>query len=144
MIFDATNIYSKAQAFTATAASTNVIDHLAVGIPYGSSIALARDMGTGPEVPLLIQVVESFTGLTSVQASYQTSDVSDFSSGVETIVSSGVIPLAELKAGYQFSIDAIPYKARKRYSRLNYTVAGTGTAGKVTAAIVAAVQKNPL
>ncbi|WP_292229325.1 Bbp16 family capsid cement protein [Brevundimonas sp.] len=144
MIFDKTLQYSAAQAVTATAASTNVIDHLAAGIPYGSSVPLTRDLGVGPEVPLLVQVVEAFAGATTVQVSYQTSDAENFGSGVDTVVSSGAVPVADLKPGFQFAIDQIPYKARKRYSRLNFTVAGAGTAGKITAGIVAAVQKNPL
>lgn len=144
MIFDRTTQYSNGQAFTATAASTNVIDHLAAGIPYGSSTALTRDLGVGPDVPLLIQVTETFTGLTSVQVTYQTSDVENFGSGVDNVVSTAVVPVADLKAGYQFSIDQIPFRARKRHSRLNYTVVGTGTAGKITAGVVAANQRNPL
>lgn len=143
MIFDRTTQYSNGQAVTATAASTNVIDHLAAGIPYGSSTAVARDLGTGPEVPLLVQVTETFAGLTSLQVSYQTSDTENFAAP-ETVVSTAAVPVAELKAGYQFAIAQIPFKARKRYSRLNYTVAGTGTAGKLTAGVVAAVQKNPV
>lgn len=144
MIFDRTTQYSNGQAFTATAVSTNVIDHLAAGIPYGSSVALTRDLGVGPEVPILVQVTETFTGLTSVQVTYQTCDAEGFGSGVDNVISTAAVPVAELKAGYQFSIDQIPFKSRKRYSRLNYTVVGTGTAGKITSGAVAAVQKNPL
>jgi len=143
MIFDRTTQYSNGQAVTATAASTNIIDHLAAGIPYGSSTPVARDLGVGPEVPLLVQVTEAFTGATSVQVSYQTSDASNFASP-ETVVSTAAVPVADLKAGYQFAIAQIPFKARKRYSRLNFTVDGTATAGKITAGIVAAVQKNPV
>ncbi|WP_338575713.1 Bbp16 family capsid cement protein [Brevundimonas olei] len=143
MIFDRTTQYSNGQAVTATAASTNVIDHLAAGIPYGSSTPVARDLGVGPEVPLLVQVTETFTGATSVQVSYQTSDASNFASP-ETVVSTAAVPVADLKAGYQFAIAQIPFKARKRYSRLNFTVDGTATAGKITAGIVAAVQQNPV
>ncbi|MFC5373972.1 Bbp16 family capsid cement protein [Brevundimonas faecalis] len=144
MIFDRTTQYSNGQAFTATAVSTNVIDHLAAGIPYGSSAALTRDLGTGPEVPILVQVTTTFTGLTSLAVTYQTSDVENFGSGVDNVVTTAAVPAADLKAGYQFAIDQIPYKARKRYSRLNYTVVGTGTGGAITAGAVAAVQKNPL
>lgn len=143
MIFDRTTQYSNGQAVTATAASTNVIDHLAAGIPYGSSTALTRDLGVGPEVPLLVQVTETFAGVTSVQVSYQTSDTENFASP-DTVVSTAAVPVADLKAGYQFAIDQIPFRARKRYSCLNYTVAGAGTAGKITAGVVAAAQKNPL
>lgn len=144
MIFDRTLQYSNGQAFTATAVSTNVIDHQAAGIPYGASAALTRDLGVGEEVPILVQVTETFTGLTSVAVTYQTCDAEGFGSGVDSVVTTAAIPVADLKAGYQFAIDQIPFRARKRYSRLNYTVAGTGTAGKITAGVVAANQRNPL
>ena len=55
MLLDAQNLFSDAQAITATAASTNVID-------TGS----AKDDGKGAGVPLLIQCVEDFDNLTSL------------------------------------------------------------------------------
>lgn len=143
MIFDKQTQFSAAQAITATAASTNVIDLLAAGIPYGDDAALTRDQGLF-DIPLLIQVVTTFDNLTTLVAAVQTDDNSSFSSPT-TVVSSPAIPLASLTAGYQFVFDRIPRKTSERYIRLHYTVAGTApTAGAVTAGVVASVQANPI
>lgn len=143
MIFDKQTQFSAAQAITATAASTNVIDLLAAGIPYGDDAALSRDQGLF-DIPLLIQVVTAFDNLTSLVVAVQTDDNSAFSSPT-TVVSSPAIPLASLTSGYQFVFDRIPRKTSERYIRLHYTVAGTApTAGAVTAGVVASVQANPI
>ncbi|WP_374387080.1 Bbp16 family capsid cement protein [Brevundimonas sp.] len=143
MIFDAQTRFSNAQAVTSTAASTNTIDLLAAGIPYGASAAVARDQGVFG-IPLHIQVVESFATLTSLTVSVQTDDNDAFSSAT-TVIATQAIPAADLTAGYVFNIGEIPLKTRERYLRLNYTVAGSSaTAGKITAGIVAASQRNPL
>lgn len=144
MIFDAQTKFSNAQAVTATAVSTNVIDLGAAGIPYGSSTALTRDQGVGEDIPLLVQVVTTFATLTSLTVSVQTSVDEAFTSPV-TVLASQAIPVASLVAGYTFNIDSLPERTRLRYVRLNYTVAGSNaTAGAVTAGIVAARQNNPL
>jgi hypothetical protein len=143
MIFDAQSRFSNAQAITATAASTDVIDLGAAGIPYGHTAALRRDLGVH-QIPLHIQVVENFATLTSLVVSVQTDDNSSFSSAT-TILASQAIPVASLVAGYVFNIDDLPLQTSERYVRLNYTVAGSNaTAGKITGGIVAASQRNPL
>lgn len=141
MIFDDTLIFSRAQAVTVTAPSTNVIDVGANGAPYGGS-ALIRDIGGGDTVPLAAQVVTTFTGGTSLQAVYQVADDSGFTTNVESVVASAAVPVASLVAGYQFAINQIPYRARRRYHRLNWVAVGTFAAGAVTAGIVTAVQQH--
>jgi hypothetical protein len=69
MLLDQQALFSEAQAITATAASTNVID-------TGSS----KDVGKYGDIPLLIQVVEAFNTLTSLTVTVQTDDNSSFSS----------------------------------------------------------------
>jgi hypothetical protein len=129
MLFDALNKFSSAQAITATAVSTNVID-------TGSS----KDDGKAGNLPLLIQVVEDFNKLTSLTVALQTDDAEGFGSA-ETLYSV-TVPLADLKAGYQTPVITLP-QGVKRYLRLNYTVTGTApTTGAVTAGIVAGVQTN--
>lgn len=122
MILDQNLILSDAQAVTASAASTNVID-----------LAVSRDIGPGYEVPLLIQVVEDFATLTSLTIDVQTDDASNFGSAVT--LASQTIAVANLKAGTKTAIQCIP-AGTKRYLRLNYTVTGSNaTAGKITAGI---------
>ncbi|HCF8248198.1 Bbp16 family capsid cement protein [Klebsiella pneumoniae] len=129
MLLDQQALFSAAQAITATAASTNVID-------TGSN----KDVGKYGDIPLLIQVVEGFNNLTSLTVTVQTDDNSVFSSAADVL--SMTIPLASLVLGYKSPVITLPMKM-KRYIRLNYTVTGTApTTGKVTAGITGGVQTN--
>ncbi|WP_374041249.1 Bbp16 family capsid cement protein [Klebsiella pneumoniae] len=129
MLLDQQALFSAAQAITATAASTNVID-------TGSN----KDVGKYGDIPLLIQVVEGFNNLTSLTVSVQTDDNSAFSSAADVL--SMTIPLASLVLGYKSPVITLPMKM-ERYIRLNYTVTGTApTTGKVTAGITGGVQTN--
>lgn len=120
MILDEQALFSDKQAVTQTAASTNVIK-------------VNGDIGKGEAVEILAQVVEDFAGLTSVKLAVQTCDTEN---GTYTdLVATGAIAVAKLKAGYKFPIKYLPVGIKK-FLRLNYTVAGTGTAGKITAGIV--------
>ena len=129
MLFDAKLLMSNAQAITASAASTDIIDR-------GDS----KDVGRAGDIPLVIQVVESFNTLTSLTIDLQTDDSSGF--GAARSLYQIVVPLADLKLGYQTPVITLPQKT-KRYLRVNYTVTGTApTLGKVTAGVVAGVQTN--
>ncbi|MEA8727989.1 hypothetical protein PZS04_23550 [Klebsiella pneumoniae] len=129
MLLDQQALFSAAQAITATAASTNVID-------TGSN----KDVGKYGDIPLLIQVVEGFNNLTSLTVTVQTDDNSAFSSAADVL--SMTIPLASLVLGYKSPVITLPMKM-ERYIRLNYTVTGTApTTGKVTAGVTGGVQTN--
>lgn len=129
MLLDQQALFSAAQAITASAASTNVID-------TGSN----KDVGKYGDIPLLIQVVEGFNNLTSLTVTVQTDDNSAFSSAADVL--SMTIPLASLVLGYKSPVITLPMKM-ERYIRLNYTVTGTApTTGKVTAGITGGVQTN--
>ncbi len=129
MLFDAKLLMSNAQVITASAASTDIIDR-------GDS----KDVGRAGDIPLVIQVVESFNTLTSLTIDLQTDDSSGF--GAARSLYQIVVPLADLKLGYQTPVITLPQKT-KRYLRVNYTVTGTApTAGKITAGVVAGVQTN--
>lgn len=121
MILDKEALYSDDQAITTTADSTNVLD-------------LAKNSGPGKPVRLLIQVTTTFAGGTDITIDLETDDNTSFSS-LSTIASTSTIALATLVAGYKFSIDFVP-RLMERYSRLEYTVTGTMTAGKITAGII--------
>lgn len=130
MIFDRQTLFSDAQAITADAASTNVID---LG-PIASGVT--RDVGKGKKIPLVIQVVEAFNTLTSLEVKVQVDSTDAFSSPKD-VATSGAIALADLKAGKRFSIDVIPRGTDERFMRLYYDVTGTApTLGKVTAGVV--------
>ena len=132
MILDNQTLLSNDQAITATAASTNTID-LA---PIASGVA--RDIGKGKPIPLLVQVTEAFTaaGAATLAIDLQVDDNSSFSSP-KTVASIPATALASLVAGAQFNMDYIPRGTNERYMRLYYTVAtGPMTAGKIKAGVL--------
>lgn len=131
MIFDSTNKLSTAQAFTATAVSTNVIDLGVAG----------RDIGNGESVPLYVGVNTTFTGLTSLQVVVQASVDEAFTVPI-VILQSPVVLAASLVAGYQFAITEAPINIEARYLRLSYVVVGTATAGSIDAGVTMGNQRN--
>ena len=125
MRLDAHNEYSHAQAVTATAVSSHVIDH-------GDN----ADFTQGKPIPLNIQVVEDFDKLTSLTLEVQQSDMEDFASA--DVVVSSTLPLADLTTGARFPVRVLP-AITKRYSRLRYVVTGTApTTGQITAGVTSA------
>lgn len=142
MIFDKENLFSDAQAITATAASTNIIDLGATGTVVGASAAVVRDIGKGRPLPLRVQVTEAFNTLTSLKVDIEVDDNASFSSA--RVVDTQTILLAGLTLGAVFEgLKHVPVGVNERYVRLNYTVAGAApTLGKITAGIVAGHQEG--
>jgi hypothetical protein len=139
MIIDTSRVFSNLQAVTTSAPSTNALDLGATGIPFGATVPLVRNVGHGEPIDLSVSVAATFTGLTSLQVSVQTS-----SDGVTwTSVDTGApVPAAQLVAGFQFHVPKVIQEANCRYLQLFYTVVGTATAGTINAAIVANRQSN--
>ena len=141
MILSAELLYSDDQAITATAASTNVIDHGAKGTPYGAVGGPGVGIGEGEPVPLDIMVTEDFNTLTSLNIALQMDDNEAFSSPT-TLWDIDVV-LADLVVGYNVPQMYIPAGITERYTRLNYTVTGTNpTTGQITAGITGGRQTN--
>ena len=129
MILDEQNLFSDAQAITASAASMNYID-------LGS-----REVAFGTPIEILIQVVEDFATCTSLKFSIQTDDNESFSSAT-TLAETAAIPVADLAAGYRTTLKYMP-KGNEGYTRLYYTVAGPyATAGKIIAGFVDGIQEG--
>ena len=141
MIFDKETMFSDAQAVTADAASTNIIDFGATGTPYGSTVALVRDIGKGGcRVPIAVMIPEAFNNLTSLAVSLQVDNDPAF--GSPKTVATRTYTLAELKGMLEFP-DGFVEGTNERYGRLYYDVTGTApTTGKITAGVVAARQTN--
>ena len=120
------DIFSDAQFIDVTQVSTDVIDTRRTGIANSAT-----------EIPILVQVVEDFATSTSVQVQVQSDTTENFSSGaVRTLKDTGAILIADLVAGYQFSISILPHSF-DRYLRLRYVVVGAAsTAGNITAGFV--------
>ncbi len=122
MIIDKQLEFSDAQAITATAPSTNIIDTQVAGQAYEALWFVA-------------QVATTMTGGTSVTVDLQTDDAAAFAAP-KTLYSSGAVPVASLTAGAQLAKVRVP-PGCKRYLRVNYTVAGGPfTAGAVDAFLV--------
>lgn len=136
MIMDRSLLFSDAQAITATAASTNLVDLGATGTPYGGS-AIVRNIGHGQPVPTVVTVTESFNTLTTLTISLETDDNASFSSAT-TVWTSPAYTLAQLAIGAKHLMpDYIPSSVSERYLRLKYTVGGSNpTLGKITAGVV--------
>lgn len=144
MIFDSTELFSNAQAVTATAASTNIIDTGNPGTVLYAALALRRDMGKGTPIPIGLRVVQSFNNLTSIIITYEVADDAAFSTNKTTVFVSPTYLLADLASGATHLLpDQVPARADRRYHRLLYTLAGTTpTTGQITAGIVAGNQTN--
>lgn len=134
MIFDKQSLLSDAQAITADAASTNVMNLGPV------ATGTVRNIGKGKKIPLSIQVVEAFNNLTSLEVKVQVDDNEAFGSPKQ-IGTTGALVLADLAVGKKLNIDSVPRDADERFFRLYYDVTGTApTTGKITAGIVAATE----
>jgi hypothetical protein len=130
--------FSAAQAITATAVSTNVIDLLAT----------ANNIGVGDDLYIVITCDEAFTasGSATLTITLETDDNAAMSSSAVLWTSPAIgkasLTLAmapifvRLPVGN--TIGGVPYE---RYLTLNYTVAtGPMTAGKLTAGITHDIQ----
>lgn len=120
MILDEQALFSKEQAITESKESENVIK-------------VNGDIAKGEPVEILIQIVEDFETATSLKVEVQTDE--EEKGSYTTLVETGEIEAAKLKAGYRFPIKFLPIGIKK-YLRLKYTVSESATAGKITAGIV--------
>ena len=130
MILDNENIFSKDQAVTATADSTNVVD-LGLG-----------DTGPSEALSLFVNAGTAFTGTGTISIALRTADA--LSSGAlssPVTIATFDITNDQLKAGGKLVSARLPH-GMKRYADLNYTVGGTIAAGKVTAGLVLDSQSN--
>lgn len=118
MLLDNHAVFSEKQPLTASAASTHTVDQGAAG-----------DARTG--LYAVVHIAETFAGATQLTATLQTCDRADFSGGVKTLAEVSA-PAADLKKNAVLMKLAMP-AGTLRYLRMNYTVAGTATAGQVSA-----------
>ena len=138
MILDQQNLFSDAQAITATANSSNVIDTLPSGGPNTKS-----GLGDGQDISLFAQVNTTFTagGAATLQIALVSAD--DAALTVNPIVhyQTPALALAALTAKARPVALDLPYGKYRRYVGLQYTVAtGPMTAGAITAGLVEDLQ----
>ena len=121
MLLDSQNLFSENQEITTgTIYSQNIIDFGKNDVSF---------------VPVIIQAVNDFTNLDSLNVVIQTSKTPAFDEVVN--LTQTKLELSELKAGAKFPITQLP-KGNLQYMRLAYEVQGTSeTTGKITAGVVA-------
>lgn len=133
MYLDKQNLFSEDQAVTVTAVSTNVID-------LGANASEIQALFEKGMVEVLAQVTTAFADGTSLKVTLQTDSDEAFGT-VATVYETAAIAVASLVAGYKFRVGSLPVGI-KRYLRLNYTVVGTMSAGKILAGLVLNAQSN--
>lgn len=127
MFIDAFNTFSDAQALTASAASTNVID-----------LGADRNIGIGEPMAVLITVdvaADGTTGDETYTAKLQTDSAEGFGTASDVTVAIS-IPRTTSVAGTKFVIPVPPNTDTKRYLRVYYTLGGTTPTLTVTAVLV--------
>lgn len=132
LIFDGTLNPTAGIAITATRVSTNVLDFLT-----------GRDMGADEPLGIHVIVMQTFATNTSLTVDLEVCDT--VGGAYLNILSSPVIPVAQLVANteifrYAFPVNQVlnavagVLKTPGRFARLNYTIGGSSaTAGKVFA-----------
>ncbi len=109
-------------------------DTIAAG--NGNAVALNSLLipGKAEPIPVLIKVTEDMAGGTSATIKLQQSD-SETGTYTDVTGASETITTANFKAGYKFAWKYLPRNVTKPWIRLNVTVSGTPTAGKLFAAV---------
>lgn len=122
MLLDVQNRYSADQALTATAVSTDIIDH-------GSD----SNVGIGCPMIVMLVVEVALDGTTADEtyvAALQSDDNSSFSSATEV---SSVTMARDAVAGTKYFLAVPPSSSMEQYSRINYTLGGTTPTGTISA-----------
>lgn len=134
MILDKLLMFSEAQAVTATAASTDVID-------LGPIDGTRRDIGVGTPLEFFVNVNTAATAAGAATVNIQLQTSPDNATWT-TLFDSSALALAALTAGKRVVSVKVP-QGVLRYLRVNYSVAtGPLTAGAFTAGINLDVDAN--
>jgi len=134
MILDKLLMFSEAQAVTASAASTDVID-------LGPIDGTRRDIGVGYPVELFVNVNTTATAAGAATVNIQLQTSPDNSTWT-TLASTSDLALSAMTSGKRVWSQKVP-QGVQRYLRINYVV-GTGplTAGAFTAGMNLDVDNN--
>jgi len=125
MLLDSQLLFSDAQAITADAASTNLID-----------LGVARNLFDGEPMAVVMTVDVAADGTTTDETyefQIEMDDSASFGSPTDLVVHS--IGYASLTAGSQHILPIPVGQAVERYIRLYYNVGGTSPSVTVTAAL---------
>ncbi len=127
MILDSQHLFSDAQALTASAASTNIID-------LGSD----RNIGVGEEMAVVLQLTvaaDDADGDETYSAAIQTDDNSGFSSAATL----GTLTITRGDAAGSRYVFMLPKDSSvEQYLRVNYTLGGTSPSVTLDAFLIPA------
>jgi len=132
--------FSDSQALTATAIGANVVD-------LGAN-PTTRDIGTGEEVYLVVQVdteLDSAGDAATLVITLESDSTADLATSATTHYSSGTIAEATCAAGAELVKVRLPAGAYERYLGIRYTVAVENfTSGAISAFLVKDVQADAI
>lgn len=131
MLLDQQLLFSDAQALTATANSTNIIDMSNIS---AAAAAPARNLGAGEPIHLYMKVGTVSGTSPTLTAALVGADDSSFATNKITIAS--VTPTLTVSQADAFVRFGIPSHTAKRFYRMEYTVGGTTPAVTVSAGFV--------
>lgn len=140
MILDTQTKFSDAQALTATAISTNVLD-----TRNGTKPALADEGIMGHDLWLIVQAVAALTaaGAATVVVTLESSSTADLATTPTVHYTSAAIPVASLVAGFSLARVQLPSGDYQRYVGVRFTVAtGPFTGGTISAFLTPDPQRN--
>lgn len=130
-----------AQAITATAISTNVMD---LRQPGGTPAVVDNGI-LGADLFLIVQTIAAFNTLTSLTITLESDSASTLASAPVVHFSTGAIALASLTANTVLARIALPSADYKRYLGLRYTVTGSNpTLGSLLAYLALDHGKSPV
>lgn len=131
-----------AQAITATAISTNVID---LRQPNGAPAVVDNGLLGGAGLWLVVQTIQAFNTLTSLAITLESDSTANLATAPVVHFSTGAILLAALTANTVLARVPLPSASYKRYLGLRYTVTGTNpTQGSLLASLVFDHGYNPI
>lgn len=135
MLTSAQQTFSDAQALTATAASTNLLDLGATGTVLKAPAALVRDIGKGNPIPIIVRLDVAAGGTSpTLTVTVETDDNVGFASA--TVRATSLTHVAGA-AGDEIYLDVyLPENTNEQFLRLNYTLAGTTPTYTVTSYVV--------
>lgn len=144
MYVDSQAQFSNAQAVTSTAISENVID---LNAASSSNVPLLQDIGTGPDIYLVVQTATTCTDTSSdatLTLTLESDSTANLATSATVHLSTGALAFATYAtAGSQVFVGRLPAGNYERYLGLRYTIAsGPLTAGAFTAFLTLDVQKQ--
>lgn len=136
MQMDLQAMFSDAQAVTAGTQFSSLCVDLVPTTLGANGYAPEADFGAGTPKEILVQVVEAFTGGTSLAVDLVMADNDLLTTNMVVLASTDAVVEASLVPGYQFGLRYVPDNITKRYIGLRYRSTGTHGTGKVTAGFV--------